>query len=449
MKRFHRMEIENNLFSLGIEEGFPLWDMLRVYIYNYYIKGSNPSHNQGNALKSNFVKTCLRSLRYLIKSICDCCRLPFYRGRIFIYESAIEKDDKGLHYNHITRQLLEHIPSEDRIVVNCKDTSPTYFRDFNINILGVFKLFSLWEKPLREQDYHVIRDVIRMHFNREIPYNTLNDFYLTQRIRFKRYSFLFWLLKPSKVVVSCDIRKYIYHAAKKRGIETFEMQHAGIVFDYPSYSYPEEVTKDWNIAFADNYLQFGSAWSDINNIPARRLVIGNDYFFPQAPVRYFKEDYFLFISNFKHAYYLKPLAQEVARLKPDYLIVYKLHPNEFNRVDEYKEYFHDTPNVRIACNKLDLQGLIAFTSMVVVIYSSVCFEALNQGKKVAIMKRDNFHLLNDTLKGSSLVRYIDNAEEIIEFDKCDMATGVKSAFYSHFDESIASSLFVAKEKDLV
>lgn len=104
------------------------------------------------------------------------------------------------------------------------------------------------------------------------------------------------------------------------------------------------------------------------------------------------------------------------------------------------------PNVRIACNKLDLQGLIAFISMVVVIYSSVCFEALNQGKKVAIMKRDNFHLLNDTLKGSSLVRYIDNAKEIIEFDKSDMATEVKSAFYSHFDESIASSLFLATGK---
>lgn len=441
MSTFHKMEIKCGLFEIGQDEHFPVWDLLRVYIYNSYIK------QQGNAQAPRkrtplpvVIKGTASNILYLFKSLWDCMRLPFYRGRMFFYESAHEVDEKGCYYNHISRQLIEAVPPHKRVVINCRDTSPTRFHDLNINILGLFKIGSIWESALKNDDFHKIKKAVKEYFNKELPYDSVNSYFVTQKIRIKRYGFLFKLLKPEKVFVAADIRKFIYIAAKRRGIETFEMQHAGIVFEYPSYSYPTEVTREWNIAFADNYLQFGPAWSGVNNIPAKRWVLGNDYFFPQKSERYFNENYVLLISNFKHAYYLKPLARELSGMLKDKQIIYKLHPNEFKRSEEYKDEFKDLPNVHVVDKDYNLQSLIAYTDMVVVIYSSVCFEALNQGKKVAVLMRDNYYILKDTLKNVDLVKNVDSARDIAEFYNADLSSVDNYTFYSHFDNQIANEI---------
>lgn len=367
--------------------------------------------------------------------------MPFYRGRIFIYEKAKELDEDALYFNHITRQLIETLPSKERVVINCDNTNPTRFHDFNINVLKSFSVSSLWEKPLSHKDFNIIKNAVNQYFDITLPYKPINKFFVNNKIHINIYLFVFKLLKPTKVVVAGDIRKYIFYAAKLNSIETYELQHAGIVFEYPSYSYPDEVKSEWNLALADNYLQFGPAWSSINNIPSKRHTIGNDYFFPLNPTRYFEGKYIILISNIKHAFYLKPLARELSGILKNKEIIYKLHPNEFKYSDNYRNEFRESPNIHVVDRNYDLQSLIAFADMVVVVYSSVCFEALNQGKKVAILKRDNYMILKDTLKDSNLVRFFDYANEIVEYDKEIVSMSDSCQFYSHFDINKTKELF--------
>lgn len=442
MKRFHRMEIDCGLFDIGKEDNYPLWDFLRVYIFNTYIKQHGDIQiPRAKSSKKQRLKYAQNEALFCLKSVWDCIKMLFYRGRILIYEKAKEVDEDALYYNHITRQLIESLPSRDRIVINCDNTKPTRFHDLNINVLKLLSVSSLWAKPLSHNDFNIIKNAVNQYFDITLSYNPINKFFVNNKIHIKIYLFVFKLLKPTKVVVAGDIRKYIFYAAKLYNIETFELQHAGIVFEYPSYSYPDEVKSEWNIAFADNYLQFGPAWSSVNNIPAKRLTIGNDYFFPMKPKRYFEGSYIIIISNIKHAFYLKPLARELSDILKDKEIIYKLHPNEFKYSDNYRNEFKDLPNIHVVDRNYDLQSLIAYTDMVVVIYSSVCFEALNQGKKVAILKRDNYYILKDTLKDNYMVRYIEKASEIVDFCNISLSVDYKSQYYTHFNNTLGFDIF--------
>ena len=83
--------------------------------------------------------------------------------------------------------------------------------------------------------------------------------------------------------------------------------------------------------------------------------------------------------------------------RKDLNFVYKLHPNEFSYVEEYVSYFIENTNVKIITDQVDTSTLISQSSLVVLIVSTVVYEALNQQKKVAIYKKINFerqlHLL--------------------------------------------------------
>lgn len=112
-----------------------------------------------------------------------------------------------------------------------------------------------------ESDFAPIKQALNEFYDISVCENELNELFTYLYKQYKAYKLLFRILHPHKIISSVPF-KPIFYAARELNITSYEMQHAGIVFDYPSYSYPSMVTPESNIAFADYYVQFGEAWGE-------------------------------------------------------------------------------------------------------------------------------------------------------------------------------------------
>lgn len=439
MSDFHQMEIKYKLFEIGSERSFPVWDILRSHIYNYCLHEEQETYV--TTVKDRFLRVKRISL-ILFVSLLNCFRLPFNRGRVVIYENPCDLNNEGYYYDHISKQLIESIPPHQRLVINNSRFRPTLFKDINIELLT--RLYSLIapKSNMPFEEFKTIKKALKDTFEYEPSYDELNRIYKEKRQLSSFFSAFFRFMKPLKVVSSLDQQKPIYHAAKKLGIETFEMQHAGLIFEYPSYSYPQFVSPDDNIAFADNYLQFGPAWSRINNIPSKRIVIGNDYFVHQCDKREIEDDYVLFISSIECASHLIPFAKALAKQLPKVKFIYKLHRKEFTFKAEYEGKLEECGNVDVVTNEYELQGLITFCKMGVLVYSSVGFELANKGKKIAILKADNYYLMANALINVANIKCVQTVEDALSlYYERELTCERNEPFYCGFKTSAIKELF--------
>lgn len=429
MRKFHEMEMKFNLFDIGKEKSFPIWDLLRVSTFNDFVITDHVSTSSSNIWKN---------ILLLLSSFLSIFKLLYRRRSFLFFEFAKDRDENGYYYDHISRQFIESTMSSQRVVVDVCKNRNSLLGDVNIYCVLTVCRFLIIRKHLPSSIFDQINTAFREAFSHDLSYNTLEVVYKDHLRMMMASAFIMDLVKPQKIFVSGDQQKGIYISAKRRNITTYEFQHAGLVFAYPSYSYPQGVHANSNIAFADNYLQFGKAWM-INNVPSNRIVIGNDSFIPQSPLRLMEGKYIVIISNKTSSKYLMPIAKELTSKLKRVKIVYKLHPQEYLLVNKYKSFFKDCPNVDVLTTGFELPNLIAYAELILLIYSSVCYEALSMSKKVAILKKDNYEVYGGLLDGIHHVRFVDNADDIEQFYGEEIKQE-NICFFDPFDQEIAKNL---------
>ena len=126
MQMFHQMEIRYHLFDIDKENKFPLWDLLRVYVYNNYIA-------------KNEIKT-LPPLEKTIGStwvfISDFLRLLFRRHKVVFIQSARELRE-GKYYDKISDTMIENVSERKRIIIDTAHLGKTEKENYHIQILGL------------------------------------------------------------------------------------------------------------------------------------------------------------------------------------------------------------------------------------------------------------------------------------------------------------------------
>ena len=121
MNKFHAMEIKYNLFQLGKDNGIPVWDLMRVQVYNNFFIEGNGTHNPIDF--SSLIQKGINRLKFFFFSFCDFIQFPFKRGRILFYEHTNDKEGH-YYYDHISRQLICCVPDNDRVVINSLSKRP-------------------------------------------------------------------------------------------------------------------------------------------------------------------------------------------------------------------------------------------------------------------------------------------------------------------------------------
>ena len=429
MISFHNMESDYKLFEIGKESDFPFWDIIRVHLYAKYINGYSDTFS---IIGKSWIKTLWAFLIGLL--------VVFKRNRIIYFIMPRDVNTKGNAYDKIAKQLIDMTPSDNRLIINCiMPVAKKEYKGYSISLLlHILRLFI--KKP--NIDYvgiNVIESAFQERFGVRVPHDELLSMYLSYYIQFISFYRLFSLIKPKKVICSVDQQKAVYWAAKLRGIPSYELQHAGIVFEYPSYSYPKGIEKKDNISFADYYVMFGHNWGVNNNIPCKRLVLGNDYFVPSKFSNYFDKPYIVIISDQDHVSVITRISEELSSLAPNLLIVFKLHPIQYTQEQFFVNKFKKHNNIKVITSECHMPSLLKNMQLMVTVYSSVFFEAMTLGKKVAVIENDIYYLLLPYMKNNPNARLVSTAEDILSFIGAPTAEE-KFIFYSPFDREVSSKI---------
>lgn len=429
IEKFLSMEVTYGLFDLNKNSNLPFWDCVRQNVYSRYtntFSESSKYNRRFNVFSVLYEITV--SLLMLVR-----------KSKICFFVFSREKDRNGYYYDRVAADLIDRCKTSDRIIIefNRSVLQKSLYNEYSMVLLSLSRRFFSKEN-ISIDTYRIVSEALVNTFGEcKISFEDINLLYNNYYSQYRFYKILFRIIRPKKVIVSCDLQKAIYYAAKINSIPSFEMQHAAIVHDYISYLYPKSISNTSNISFADSYITLGSAWGIGMNIPAKNIIaLGNSRFYLKKGDKLKrKSDCTLVISTILHYEILRKVVAKLSSECPDCKIVYKLHPAEFGTYQDYISYFDSYPNVEVVRDEYAIQELLLRSSLTILIYSSVFFEALEFGNKIAVVKEMNYHILRDYLNFPNV--YLVDAVTEIKHMMDSEVTFSDCTFFSEFDENLA------------
>lgn len=436
VNKFHQMEKEYALFELGKELEIPLWDIIR---YNVYVKYYYPSKDRKKqSLKHVFGLKYY--LKLLLKIIYQAKVLIFNGGKIIFFTSSRYTDEKGFYYDKSAKPLIELTNKKKIAIESTFNDHIPYINIYNISFVSS-KIFAKnkIDKSILNNYYKRINIALEETFNENLL--SFEDMCAVLKQYFGAYyyyKFIFRLKKTKNIFISVGNPKAQIKAAQEQKIKSYLVQHAGIEFDEIDYSYPDSITPSSNILYPEILLTLGNYWGQGINIPVKeKLVIGNDFFNNKPDIS--TDESILIISSIVHGRELTNFTKKIASSREDLNFVYKLHPNEFHLLTSYIQSFKDNKNVKIVTVELDTNILIAKCQLVILIVSAVLYEALNQNKKVAVLKKINYKR-QEKLSHLSNLYFFEKVSEVNDI----LTKKTKSStvdFYKPLDVDLIKNIF--------
>ncbi|MBV5341810.1 MAG: hypothetical protein J0665_20025 [Deltaproteobacteria bacterium] len=383
---FHEMEIDEKLFYIGDDIGLPVWDIIRynVYVRYYYPKKERDIYSSNSKLLfSDYGILIPDTINFMLKMF-------LVKGDNIVLTNSRYYNLNRKRYDKNALPIISELGNNCLILESiigrkyaykCLYDSYLFFRKIRCSVMLPYAYYVKVEQALEKY--------LKVNL---FSYSEANKIYNNFISDFKYYNFIFKSKKTKKVFIATGNPKAIILAAKRNNVKTFLLQHAMIEFDCVEYSFPEEISLNDNILFSDYLLVFGKNWCKGINVPVKKILsIGQNMSCGMLSV--ISDNSVLIISTIIHGGELKILTKELSVLLPQIKFVYKLHPNEYKLYDDYVSYFKDNNNVSVLTDQVSIDKLIALSQLVILIISSVLYEALSQNKKVAVYKKLNYSKL--------------------------------------------------------
>lgn len=193
--------------------------------------------------------------------------------------------------------------------------------------------------------------------------------------------------RPRLLLISQNgIEKALFRAARERDVPSVEVQHGLINSAHPAYAYPPSVAGDGQAMFPDVLFAFSQFWIDGCHYPARhRVAVGNDAFCPAKLPPPPADGSVLVISAPKYHDALVRWLRLAVPLAPERQFVYKLHPSQSTAAEAIRAELADLPNVSVRSTDVAVQRLLAEARDVVLIQSTVAYEAVQAGRRLLVI----------------------------------------------------------------
>jgi hypothetical protein len=427
-KTFLAFEEENDLFELN-EDGLCVWDILRFFVYVDFLYGRQTGkHSRGPLMLALW-----RQVRRLVSLIHFLLRRS--RPNFFFVHSR-ERMPDGRYFDRTANDFLQRMAGKSHILETFDGPQADYV--YPVSLFQFHNLFKRFNRPFyRQRDYQFLADMINSQLGLQWDSRRINHYLNDFRSERLFFRCLFRLKPPKRVYVSWNQPKALYCAAREQGIEIIEFQHGIIDTGHIVYNYPKNITR--NVYCPDTLLTYSDFWCRDIHYPVQRIVpVGNSSlagevekgvkpYDPQSRV-------IAFISGDVFGLSLASLAIDYIRLHPGDRILFKLHSNQLNRRDEYDELFREYPGIEVLTNEAPVEKLIAGWDAIVLIQSTVAYQALQAGIPVFIYKRMTYYR-HAHIFDSPNVRLIDNAGQIVLTGKPAEA-GPRDVFFETFNERV-------------
>lgn len=428
-------KLENELKLLDKEiKGIRFWELTRFRVFgelSQKLSGYGQAHTEKNKFKDktiNFfgiVKNSILRNPFKGKYTVDFIlydhprKVKVYGNNIDIYTEHFIKAHNEKKFDVIERpQLWKH-----KTTVLKKNRKYT-----DHEILTSYLKKKMFPVKLEDKDLRFIKSLkneIYSRFNIEIDIYTIILKSLETFIHRKEYhKKLFQKRKPKSIYVVVSYSNIpIIAAAKELDIKVIEFQH-GVITDYHfAYNYSDP---DKNlIYFPDKLLTFGEYWGKTKGLPNQIEI--EEYGFPylNEQLKKYKttskiKNQILFISQGTIGRDLSEFALKVAKKIPEYHIVYKLHPGEYDR------WKRDYPALNSAMhldnfdiidnNKKNLYSFLAASEYQIGVYSTAIFEGLALNCKTLLYKLPGIEYMEDLIN-QDMVKLVHNPDETAHYLK--------------------------------
>ena len=455
---FFRIEEKYNLNYQKIQ-GCYAWQLIRIYLYYEITRrtGIFGSPQQKSLSLSDKIKSFIPFFKNSLLSnplsgkytkdilIFDHPRKVFFEGEyrdIYSYflKDYIDEDDfevlESPYFNNHLTDKKDYIKYTDRIELGSyiyKKFNKIEFTPFEL------KLISNVKKDIQNAFNLKIdlEEILKMHIlNFQYDYNA--------------YKKLFSKRKCKKIFVVVGYENQaIIGAAKDLGIEVIELQHGTITDYHLGYSYPPKTRSKGDIAYyPDKILTFGEYWINEENSPISKeniIPIGFSYFESQSKEFMNLEaisNQVLFISQGVIGKDLSKIAYEFARKMPDYSVIYKLHPGEYETWREnYPLLTNDLINFKVIDNsQIPLYELFARSNFQVGAFSTAIYEGLMFDCKTFIVNISGVEYVSDLIKKGYVLK-INNINDLIDnLERFQPEEYDNDFFFKNFDEDLLKSV---------
>jgi len=309
------MEKQYDLFSIKTRQGFPIWDILRHYVWN------NINADDNNVSLPKKTKNYPRKItalftfsKYLVIILCS---LRKSSDILFIGFSRSKNEQQKLQDNYFIL-LQQFLPASINfffyeVFINKSNYDNTK-RVFDI----IYYINKLYRKKIVE--FEVLNDIknkVDKTFGKDKISivdleKTLNNFYI-------EYKLFYFLLKIKKIkcVFLVSSFKGLCFAAKKLKIETFELQHGDIMQTTIHYNYSKELNRIESncFIFPDILFTYSNYWIKDNNLFSRCIELGKFKFHSEKRLNICKHD-IVVVSSPSHYHILKNLTIDLAVCHP-------------------------------------------------------------------------------------------------------------------------------------
>jgi hypothetical protein len=380
---FFEMEESHHLFELKTKDGLPLWDIIRLHVYLKY--------HYPKVIKPASLRKVSDYWDHIIGLIRSICYFIIKNGENLILPNSRYINSKRFLYDKSAMNVIEFF-GKNSFILEWQEHTKKYAYSSANNYITILASFQRQKFSLEQDHFNKIANALNESFGvNRLTYNEINDLLTTFRSDYSAYKKFLKIKKTKRVFITQNgTQKALMKAAHDCGVKVYEFQHGQFEVDHLAYSYPDFISFRSNIIFPDYLLTFSEYWGSYFNVPAQKIVpIGNNYF-SSVSKGVTTDGSILVISSMIHGQYLYPLAIELAEKYPEKEIKFKLHSNEYDQYPYYKDKFDMYQNISVLKNEKSIQELIALSELVILINSTVLYEALNQHKKVAIYRKENF-----------------------------------------------------------
>lgn len=441
-KFFH---IEEELFDLKSPEGVYYWDLFRHSVSTtvlYRLFSSNQSHS---------FFSCALFFRKIkkVKKLFDV--LKSFPAIFNKYDNIVLATSRNFHSGMIIDQqvfaaLMQLNKDNTLVVENFDEKSSESYPGFDyVRSFKLHRLFFI--SRYKKIDFSPLAARLNKYYDTDFfNHSYFNSLYRNFWKDYSFYKFIFKRMGIKRVYMTQNgIQKGLFKAAQEMDIEVYEFQHGLIDKTHMAYSYPRLESVEKKVYLPTHLLKLSDYWLQDCYLPlTKQVVLGNDYFVPAIDEKIIPDSKkILVISSPAHGEYLHKFLCKCFESNMDftgYEFKFKLHPTEYNHVAYYERLFCTHPNVQVVTGEQSVTQWMAECSTMLLIQSTSAYEALQCGRKVAILKELSYEVMEPIFCEKN-THIVENPYEFMNCLELEAAPE-KPNYFQKLDNQILQSITI-------
>jgi len=412
INKFNSFEKDEQLFKLKIDN-ILIWDYVRTKVFFEIRVQQSKLKITKKGLKQKPFDSLYRVLKQIVFLIFhfNYFRIKTKKEILVLGHPRRQKIDR-FYIDIYTEQLTNKLKDEYSLFLLELPFELSHFRPINmpevkyLDLLEIGQIFhrstfKLGENDLKkliyieEKIYELFGSIVNL---KKIVLRFVSNYKYSN----KRIKKILSCIEPKLIIVVDGYnltKKHFIELANKKNIPTIELQHGAIGAEHIAYNYSIGVNP---ISFPKYFFAWGEYWHKNTKFPLDTKIFNTGFPFMEFrhnndELHNQKDTNILVSSQWTIGFELMKFIIDFALKAPKYRFIVKLHPKEYNVINEYKA-LTILENILYVTDELSIYTLFERCQTHIGVYSTTLVEGIAYNLKTLIIPLDGFEMYSDLIE---------------------------------------------------